>query len=120
LAITTRPPPAPTGSDSTRTGGSLAWLAPAALPFLPIRWSPLAWQALLVAPHWAAVAVGLVAWAGARPRTVAQGVALVLTWSAALDVAIGALAPGAGWVRAAPLAWATWGVVGVVLVVKRA
>jgi hypothetical protein len=93
----------------------LACLALPAFPFLPIRWTPLAWHALLVAPHVAAVAVGLVAWAGDRPRTVAQAVSLVLTWSAALDVAIGALAPGAGWVRAAPLAWATWLVVALIL-----
>jgi hypothetical protein len=88
-----------------------------ALPFLPVHWSPLAWRVLLVAPHVGAVVVGLVAWAGARPRTAAQTVALVLTCSAALDLTIGALAPGAGWVRAAPLAWATWGAIGAILVV---
>ncbi len=41
-----------------------------------------------------------------------QAIAYILTLSAVLDVTIGALAPGASWARALPLAWATWIAVG--------
>ena len=84
-----------------------------AVPWAPWSWSahPVAWWVASRVPHAAAVVVAVVAWALApkMPRTPAQAVATLLAISGALDLVVGALAPGAGWVRAAPLAWATWG-----------
>jgi hypothetical protein len=45
----------------------------------------------------------------------AQACAAILAWSGFLDVTLGALAPGASYSAAAPLAWATWMAIGVVL-----
>jgi hypothetical protein len=99
----------------------------AALTTLPPRnfWPahPRAWAVAQWLPYAAPPVVSLVAWwtqaEGARKGSVGRTVAFLLAMSALTDVAVGALAPGATWARAAPLAWATWVAVGVVLVRAR-
>lgn len=49
-------------------------------------------------------------------RTLAQQVAGILALSSAVDLLVGAGAPGVGYEYAAPLAWATWAAIGWVLV----
>lgn len=97
---------------------AFALYAPAVL-WAPWSWSahPVAWWLASRVPHVVAVVVAVAAWALApkMPRTPAQAVATLLAISGALDLVVGALAPGAGWVRAAPLAWITWGACAVVV-----
>lgn len=49
-------------------------------------------------------------------RALAQQVAGILALSSAVDLLVGAGAPGVGYEYAAPLAWATWAAIGCVLV----
>lgn len=120
--------------------------AMALLPRWPWATHPRAWAVAQWAPSVAGLLVAGVAWwrwkdegpgaANAEPssapesrgtarltpipsRALAQQVAGILALSSAVDLLVGAGAPGIGYEYAAPLAWATWAALGWVLVRHR-
>lgn len=115
------------------------------LPRWPWATHPRAWAVALWAPSVAGLLVAGVAWwrwkdegpealcapgpsvrlvarsvgTDTPSRALAQRVAGILALSSAVDLLVGAGAPGVGYEYAAPLAWATWAAIGVVLVRHR-
>lgn len=95
----------------------------AAVALAPWTWisSRLLYAAATWAPVYASPALSLVAWSGAAPDRAARGArwcAAVLALSGFVDLAFGAGAPGNPYGLAAPLTWATWVALGVVLLAR--